>query len=238
MAASVDGEGCCRWSALPAIAALLVTCVAAEARGDSPPGAAPPSSPAPQPASAPEEPAPASARPLSLLLRLGAEFGGDDLFQIMSSDSKSTTITAGGRLALSAGLFFHGQLPFTVEATVGYKFDNREYSNGSIEFTRVPIDVIASGRLYGLRAGVGVTMHLAPSLSCKVTDLCTGAISFDTALGGILQFAYSFNQGGNGSLDIGIRFTSITYKARMVRSNATSTELDGSCTGLFIGLWF
>lgn len=169
-------------------------------------------------------------RTLSFLYRLNLEFGGDDIATIMLTDGNTNTLTAGGLAAWSGGLFYHPDAPFTLEATLGYKSQKLSYDNGSIGFTRYPVDVIASLRAGGFRIGLGGTAHFSPTISCSIGGVCGGEVSLDTAYGGIVQSAYSF-QRGTVAFDLGVRLTRIKY------SNSEIHNLDGSCVGLFLGGW-
>lgn len=171
-----------------------------------------------------------AARTLSFLYRLNLEFGGDEIATIMSTDGNSNTLTAGGLAAWSGGLFYHPDAPWTLEATLGYKSQKLSYDNGSIQFTRYPVDVIASWRAGGFRLGLGATAHLSPTINCNIDGLCRGEVSLDTAYGGIVQSAYSF-QRGSVAFDLGVRLTTIKY------SSSEVSKLDGSCVGVFVGGW-
>jgi hypothetical protein len=234
---------------------------------DTPPPAAPnasavPPAPAPhdrptpphdteQPRPPPPVPAPAApggpvveltpARPhprtVGVLFRMNLDFGGDDVMKIMTS-SGADTITAGGLVAFSGGVFFHPEAAWTLEATLGYKIQRLVYMIGSAEFTRFPMDVIVSLRNGDFRGGIGTTAHLAPTVSCNVPDACDRNVSLDVAYGLILQAAYGFHGRGSWGIDLGLRATLITYSGANVKTlSGGPDELDGSCAGVFIGGW-
>ena len=105
-------------------------------------------------------------------------------------------------------------------------------ANGSVTFTRFPLDVIASIAPGGVRIGVGVTVHLAPTYKCDVTAVCSEELSFDTGFGAIAQAAYSLPLSYTIALDFAARYTLIRY------SEDEFNSLDGSSIGLFFGVRF
>lgn len=170
-----------------------------------------------------------SGRPLGFLVRMGIEGGGDKLASVEWEDGDKTNITAGGLISFSGGLLYHPDAPIAVEATIGYKFDRVNGSNGKIQFTRVPVDLVVSWARSGHRLGLGGTMHLSPTFTCKVDELCDDSVSFDNAFGSIVQYAYG--RGRDRGWEIGARATFITYKGNGLAST------DGTCVGVIFGGW-
>lgn len=182
---------------------------------------------------APPAVSPPSERTVAFLMRFGLEFGGDDLVMVTDTDGGSTTITGGGRGLFSAGAIYHPAAPFTVEATLGWKTSAARRANGSIAFDRFPLDLIVSVAGHGHRLGAGPTVHFGPTLSCNVSGLCDQNVSFDTAVGGVIQYAYTYIFRGttNRAVEFGARYTFLTYSGDGV------PDVDGSAFGLFLGGW-
>jgi hypothetical protein len=175
---------------------------------------------------------PPPTRNVGYLIRMNFDFGGDKLAELQWDDGDETTLKAGQLMTFAAGVLYRSPAaPWALEATLGYKFDKANGSNGSIAFTRVPLDVVASYAKGGHRLGAGPTIHLAPSFSCDADGLCDGSADYDTAFGGILQYAYGFRVGANAGLDVGLRYTFIRYSASDLET------LDGSGVGFFFGGW-
>lgn len=168
-------------------------------------------------------------RPLGFLVRMGLEGGGDKLVTVEWEDGDKTDITAGGLLTFSGGLLYHPDAPFAVEATIGYKFDQVNGSNGKIQFTRVPVDVVVSWARSGHRLGVGGTMHLSPTFTCDVDGMCDGSVSYHDAFGTLLQYVYG--RGRDHGWEIGARATFIRYKGNGLEA------VDGTCFGVILGAW-
>jgi hypothetical protein len=163
-------------------------------------------------------------RPVTFLLRTQADFGGDDLFSGQTTNGDSVSVPAGTGLTLAAGLIFQPDIPLAIELTAGYKLRILSASNGTVTFSRFPIDAIASFAPGHHRLGLGVTVHLSPSLDCSVSGICEANVPFDTAVGLILQWAYTL-----GRLDFGARATFLSY------SVPGNSSFSGDTLGFFIG---
>jgi hypothetical protein len=149
-------------------------------------------------------------RNLELLARLQFDLGGQEIIRVKLSDGGVRSLDAGQGGTLSSGLMYRSTFPLAIEATVGYKFALVTFSNGSIDFWRIPLDIIVSAAGVGHRVGVGATTHFRPTFSCKVSGVCSGEVIFDTAHGLILQYAYSTER-SNRSFELGARVTLLSY---------------------------
>lgn len=184
---------------------------------------------------APATPATAAAPPtrnVGYLIRMDFAFGGDELERVTWDNGDETKLKAGQLMTFAGGLIYRPDAPWALESTIGYKFDQANGSNGTIKFTRIPVDVVISYANSGHRLGVGATAHLSPKYSCEVDGYCDASASYDTALGAIAQYAYGFRLGVNGGLDVGVRYTRVQYSATGL------PNLDGSNFGFFFGGWF
>lgn len=186
-----------------------------------------------QPARAYSSGDPGAGRPLGFLLRMGFDFGGDKLVEVRWDNGDKGTLRAGQLISFGAGFLYHPNAPWALEGTIGYKFDKVNGSNGTIEFTRFPLDLVVAWAARGHRLGAGPTVHLSPKYRCDATGLCDQTVSFDTAVGGILQYAYGFRLGASAGLDAGLRYTFVDYEA-----SAGPGSIDGSGFGFFFGGWF
>jgi hypothetical protein len=188
------------------------------------------------PSAAPAPPSPLDkspmwrGRPFSVVLRLGADFGGDEIFSGTTSNGDSFSMTGGGGGVISGGFLIAPDAPYAFEITIGYKATTQSFSNGSISFSRVPVDAIASFAPGNHRLGIGVTAHFAPTLDCSVTGVCTGHAELDTSYGVLLQWAYTLHH-----LELGLRATFISYHATDTLSGATAS-FNGNSFGGFVGV--
>jgi len=129
------------------------------------------------------------------------------------SDGSTQKLSAGGLVHLAAGLVYTpAGTPLVVEATLGYKVDDVTGSNGQLQFSRWPLELLASYRIERHRVGGGLAYHLSPTYTCDVGGLCNFSSTADDALGAVVQYAYG-NYDGGFVWDVGARLTFITYRA-------------------------
>ncbi len=169
-----------------------------------------------------------------LLLRMNLDFGGDKVADVTWSDGSTATLRAGQLITFAAGFGYRAASAWAIETTLGYKFDKVNGSNGTIEFTRIPIDVILSWAPGPHRLGGGPTVHLAPRFNCSASGLCDQKVDFQPAFGGIVQYACVLRPPGMSlGLDLGLRYSFIWYSGRDVPTQ------NGSSFGFFFGFaWF
>lgn len=176
----------------------------------------------------------AAAGDFKPLLRMNLDSGGDELLTVIYEDGDTSDIKAGQLFTVSGGVLYKPQNQnYILEATLGYKFDKVNASNGSAEFTRLPLDFIASYKRGEHRFGGGITYHLNPELTCDITSVCSGTAAFSDALGFIAQYAYSFQLGGEKAIDAGVRLTAISYEV-----NNGGDNISGNSFGAFVGFVF
>ncbi len=244
-------------------AALLAVAPTASAQSAPEPAAAPAAPMAPAPADAaaappaeqatPEPHAPPPARfgkpttpgeqprKVGVLLRLDFDFGGDRVWTATWSDGNTKDIKAGQLFTISGGLYYHPDAPYAVEATLGYKSDGAEGANGNITFWRVPFDLVASFAPGRHRIGVGPTVHFSPTFGCNADGACgfgTWEVKYDTAIGGIVQYAYGYPLSRNSGVEVAVRYTAIQYKGSAFNIAGLPETVNGSGAGFLVGAWF
>ena len=174
----------------------------------------------------------AEANNLRTIVRMHMDFGGDTVSpaSLQFSNGEAIKLKAGQLATFAAGALYQPtDKNFSVEGTLGYKFDQVNGTNGSAKMTRLPLDVLVNYMRGGNRFGGGITYHLNPQFTC---DVCSGAdIKFDNALGFLMQYAYGLQLPNSGILDVGLRYTAISYKA-------TTYTATGNSVGFFFGAAF
>ena len=197
-----------------------------------PPAAAPALAEVPDgPGAMPTLPPLPPPRRLRFLMRVGVDFGCAELVQLRASDGDTATLKAGQLAWYGAGILYQAAASWSLEATLGYKTDGRSGSTGSVHFSRVPLDLIASFAAHGHRLGAGLTVHFLPTFHCDAGVCGVSAdIPLDTSLGFLAQWAYSIRR-GNYSFDFGVRYTHLSYEGNGI------DEFDGSSFGFFLGSW-
>lgn len=147
----------------------------------------------------------AEARPV---VKLGFDFGGDNLAGATFTNGSSESIKANGLIYLGGGVsVINDDKDIEVEVTLAYKNDSINASNGSIDWTRYPLDMLVFYRMPKFRVGGGLTYHLHPKLSGSgLASNVNG--KFDDSLGYVLQADYLVTQ----KVSVGVRYTILDYK--------------------------
>lgn len=173
-----------------------------------------------------QSPAPA-VRPL---VGFGLTFGGDTLATVQYSDGTTDSIKAGGLAHLYAGAEFKVGSAMAIQATVGYHVDDtRSSSNGSLRFSRYPVDLIA---LYSVneRVRLGAGAQIVSSAKLAGSGVASAvAVDFRSSTGALLEAEYLFTP----SLGAKLRFVSHTYKPK-----GSGISVDGNHVGLMLGYYF
>lgn len=172
----------------------------------------------------------ADGAPFKFLLGAGLTFGGDTLITVPFTDGSTDDIKAGGLVHLYGGGEYQFNDKFALQATVGYHInDTRAASNGSVRFTRVPVDLLA---LYSLtdkvRLGAGAQFVSGPEL--KGSGVASNVSQkYDSTTGAILEGEYLFTP----HLGLKLRYVAVKFKP----SNG-GEKVDGSYGGLLFSYYF
>ena len=161
----------------------------------------------------------ANSASAELYLEAGFEGGGDELAFTTIGDS----ISAGGGIKLAIGVqnpIVEGASSFRL--AVGYMFDSVDAINGSADINTLTLDGLYIVNTGPHAFGVGATMHMGPEYSDNLNGF-SKVIDFDDAVGLMLQYGFRFSRG----LEVGVRYTDITYEVN-------GFELDAGSVGLFI----
>jgi len=166
----------------------------------------------------------ASTAQAELYYELDIENGGDTLIATTSGQE----INAGSGLKFALGVQNEvGENGKSLSLSLGYMFQNLDASNGTAEINTLTLDAIYSIRKNSHRFGIGAIYHVGPTYEDNIAGFSPLKIEFDDALGLILQYAYTLNNG----IQIGARFTDMDYKVN-------GLSLDASSVGLFISNGF
>ncbi|MEJ2693905.1 MAG: hypothetical protein P8166_12850, partial [Candidatus Thiodiazotropha sp.] len=98
--------------------------------------------------------------------------------------------------------------------------------NGSVSFSRIPLEFMGLYNSGPHTLGAGLTYHLSPELD--LSDMGLGSYDADNALGLVLMYEYTFQ----GNFALGLRYTDISYDFEGVE------DVDGSNVGLLMELKF
>jgi hypothetical protein len=169
-----------------------------------------------------------ASKPVELILGFALSAGGDDLAKIDlvdgSGHTRSENIEAGGLWYIYGGVQFDTPF-FPLRLTLGYFEDGVDASNGSVSFSRVPLELLGVFSSGPHSFGVGPTLHLSPELDMK--DVGLGSYEADDALGLVLMYEYTFEN----NFALGARYTNISY-------DFGGDDVDGSNLGLLLEMKF
>jgi len=168
--------------------------------------------------------------PFKFLLGAGLTFGGDTLITVPFTDGSSDSIKAGGLIHLYGGGEYRFADRFAVQAAVGYHInDTRAASNGSVRFTRVPVDLLA---LYSVtdnvRLGAGAQFVSSPEL--KGSGVASNVSqTYDSTTGAIVEGEYLFGA------HMGVK---LRYVSEKFTPSGGGTKVDGSHAGVMFSYYF
>ncbi|MDH4133296.1 MAG: hypothetical protein OEV31_00770, partial [Gammaproteobacteria bacterium] len=155
------------------------------------------------------------------IVKLGTDFGGDELVKAVFTSGSSSSITANGGILLAGGVSLsNASRTFSVDTTVGWKSDLIDALNQSYEFSRNTFDVVAffgiplgEKKRTTLRLGAGATYIVHPEFTASGT-LDNGTVRFEDALGAVIQVDGMIRFNRRLGINTGIRLTGADYKIR------------------------
>lgn len=168
-------------------------------------------------------------RPFKFVAGVGVTGGGDKVASVTYTDGTTQTIKGGGLVMFFAGGEFRLGTLVTLQTTIGYHVDGSYASNGDLEFTRTPIDVIAYVPVNdNLRFGLGA--HFVNSASLKGTGPA-GYIDqkFDASVGLVAEGEYRFTSW------FGLKLRGVSQK---YTETVTRTRFSGNHVGLLGSFYF
>lgn len=168
--------------------------------------------------------------PFRFLLGAGITYGGDTLITVPFTDGSEDSIKAGGLVHLYGGGEYRFNEQFALQATVGYHVnDTRAASNGSVRFTRVPVDLLGLFNLTEkVRLGAGVQFVSGPEL--KGSGVASNVSqTYDSTTGAIVEGEYLFTP------HIGLKLRYVSEKFTPSNGGA---KIDGSHAGVMFSYYF
>jgi hypothetical protein len=148
------------------------------------------------------QPALADAK-FGFLVEGDLEYGGDDIVTVDFEDGSSQDIKAGQGGTVAVGGYFKPEAdsPFSVRATVGYKFVMSAAKNADIGIDRMVYEIVGDYAWpSGWRVGAGITQHTNIKFDA---DGFGQNVEFDDATGVTAEFGWRW---------ITLSYTAIDYK--------------------------
>lgn len=161
----------------------------------------------------------------SPLIAIGADFGGDKIVDVTYSDGSKSSIEAGRGLLLSFGALIGLSESFETQASVGIKWTStKKATNGQVDFSRFPAELLLFYRVGDFRIGGGATYHFNNKVKgTKEAAVISG--DFENAVGYIGQADYFFGAAKN--IGFGAKYTAIEYEPKN-----SDTKVDANSFGL------
>jgi hypothetical protein len=169
-----------------------------------------------------------TGKPTDIILGLALTGGGDELAQVYLVDDNggisTESIEAGGFVYFYGGVQFDTPA-FPMRFTLGYFSDSVDASNGSVSFSRIPLELMGIHTTGPHTLGMGLSYHLSPELD--MSDLGLGSYEADDALGLVLMYEYTFEN----NFAVGVRYTNISY-------DFANADADGNNLGILMEVKF
>jgi len=117
----------------------------------------------------------------------GLAYGGDTIGSIIFVGGDAQDIKAGDGFSFGGGIVQRINDRFGIKYTAAYKVSFSAASNADVMKTVLPIDIIPYYRTGDHKIGVGLSMHLSPSVDW---DWLAPTMDFDDATGITLEYAF------------------------------------------------
>jgi hypothetical protein len=160
---------------------------------------------------------------------LGFTFGGDTLASGSYTNGDSWKVSSGGGVPLYGGIEYRVSDQFVVQGTVGYHSDRIGGDNGSIKFTRVPVEAVG---LYSVnsqvRLGGGVQHASSPKISSSGV-VSGNNLRFDASTALVLEGEYLFGP------SMGMKLRYVGHKFNVEGSSAS---VNGDHLGVMLNFYF
>jgi hypothetical protein len=154
--------------------------------------------------------------------------GGETLVTVTYSDGTSKNIKSGGLIDLKLGADYRVNDMFSLQGSVGFHTDSTSASNGSVRFTRFPIELLGYWHASpAFRLGGGVRVPTGAKLRSSGVAASLGDTSFDTSAGVVLEGEYFFSP----HFGLGLRAVKETYEVG-------GSKIDGDHVGLRLNYYF
>lgn len=138
----------------------------------------------------------------------GLAYGGDTIGSIVFISGDQQDIKAGDGFSFGGGIVQRINDRFGIKYTAAYKVSFSAASNADVMKTVLPIDIIPYYRTGDHKVGVGLSMHLSPSVDW---DWLAPTMDFDDATGITLE--YAFRRFGFSYTDIDYELGPLKYDA-------------------------
>jgi hypothetical protein len=171
----------------------------------------------------------AAEKPLRFFVGMGATFGGDNLATARYPNGATVNIRAGGVVQFHAGANYKFTDKISGSLAVGYHFNRASGTNGSITFSRFPVEVLGHYAVTPtVRLGGGLRWIGGAKLSSSGVASGVNA-DFSSTTGAVLEGEYLMSN----RFGIKLRYVDESYKI-----NGVQNKVDGSHAGVVFNYYF
>ncbi len=165
------------------------------------------------------------------MMKVGIDFGGNNVFSIGTSTGDTDTIKANEGFYIGGGVaLLNADKTITTEISLSWKYASRTATNGDATWTSYPLDALVFYNMQQVRFGGGLTYHLNPKL--KATGVASNlSADYDNALGYVVEADYRLDR----NMSLGVRLTSIKYS---LENSANSPKVKGDGAGIAFSVNF
>jgi hypothetical protein len=184
--------------------------------------------------------APIPQKKIDFVVGGGLTFGGDEIADVRvidyDDDDSSEDVSAGALIHIYTGI--NAYIPdsdFSVQTTIGYHVDGIFASNGSVAFTRYPLELIPYYNFNRIRIGLGLSYHINPEFSGD-SDAGLGDREYDNALGLVASVEVKLGS----HFAVGLHYTDIDYdlsKIEIVSGDNFNEQKDSNIDGSNVGIY-
>lgn len=166
----------------------------------------------------------------------GVAYGGDSLHDGTYSIGTSYSIRAGDAIMLRMGLSYQAKEDIDVQLSVGYETTTTNASNGKVQFTRVPVELMGfydAGSQW--RLGLGLRYASAAKLSTSGSVASIGNFEYTPSIGRMIEVQYMFDSTRRDKVQYGVSLRLI-YES--FEETTTKTKYNGNSSGLALFAYF
>ncbi|MBI5783923.1 MAG: outer membrane beta-barrel protein [Rhodocyclales bacterium] len=163
------------------------------------------------------------------LLGMGLTFGGDTLVTLHYTDGSTSSIKSGGLVHIYGGYEYRFSNRVSVQANVGYHVDDENAKNGSVKFSRYPLELLGYyGITDNVRLGGGLRYVTSPKVSGSgVVD--SADFEFNNATGLVVEGEYLI------SPQFGVKLRAVSEKYKLKDGSASA---NGNHGGIYASYYF
>jgi hypothetical protein len=165
-----------------------------------------------------ETPVASSAGSTHFFVGLDAGGGGNTLADVPYTNGSSQAIKAGGGVQFKGGIEYRFTPSVAMRGSLGYEVDTTHATNGSVTFSRWPLEVIALwSASEKIRVGAGVRKVTSAKLESDGVASSVGNHSYDSDPGLVLEAEYLL--GSHAGISLRAMSDKYTYQGKSIDGN-------------------